>query len=114
MRAARPGSLPRPRSPEPFGFGCRDGDVGAGSLRRIPGARGEAHSGGHGQDPLELEQLFSYLFEARCGRCLCSGMMEDATGMLLLEDGTLNILDTSDWDERRAKMAAGAAGGVGM
>jgi hypothetical protein len=32
MRAARPGSLPRPRSPDPFGFGCRDGVIGAGSL----------------------------------------------------------------------------------
>jgi eukaryotic-like serine/threonine-protein kinase len=40
--------------------------------------------------------------------------IEAATGMLLLEDGTLHILDASDWDERRAKMAAGAAAGVGL
>jgi hypothetical protein len=41
--------------------------------------------------------------------------IEAATGMLLLEYGTLPILDdASDWDERRAKMAAGAAAGVGL
>jgi eukaryotic-like serine/threonine-protein kinase len=40
--------------------------------------------------------------------------IEAATGMLLLEDGTLHILDASDCDERRAKLAAGAAAGVGL
>jgi hypothetical protein len=40
--------------------------------------------------------------------------IEAATGMLLLEDATLHILDASDWDERRAKMAAGAAARVGL
>ena len=39
--------------------------------------------------------------------------IEAATGMLLFEDGSLLILDSSDWDERREKMAAGAAAGVG-
>ena len=40
--------------------------------------------------------------------------IEAATGMLLLEDGTLHTLDASDWDERRANMAAGAVAGVGL
>ena len=35
--------------------------------------------------------------------------IEAATGMQLLEDGTLHILEASELDERRARMSAGAA-----
>jgi WD40 repeat protein len=40
--------------------------------------------------------------------------IEAATGMQLLDDGTLHILEASEWDERRAKISAGAAHGSGL